>query len=118
MNQPSLEAIWCSNKHGYNRAHDAPHTSFAPENILPGDLVSFLQQMNESGASFASLKDASASISMACREATDGDIALGDKESVKRFLKSVRIHEPAGPRKQRVPSYHDVTALFQEAWRS
>ena len=53
---------------------------------------------------------------MACREATDGDIALGDKESVKRFLKSVRIHAPAGPRKQHVPSYHDVTALFQEAW--
>ena len=129
VNQASLEAIWRSNKHGYNRAHDAPFerfqkffqeskplTSFAPEHILPGDLVSFLQHMQESGASFASLKDASASISMACREATDGDMALGDKESVKRFLKSVRIHEPAGPRKQRVPSYHDVTALFQEAW--
>jgi hypothetical protein len=86
---------------------------------MPGDLVSFLQQMHESGASFASIKDASdasASISMTCREATDGDIVLGDKESVKRFLKSVRIHEPAGPRKQRVPSSHDVTALFQEAW--
>ena len=129
VNRSSLQAIWRSNKHGYNRAHDAPferfqtffqetkpHTSFAPEHILPGDLVAFLQQMHESGASFASLKDASASISMACREATDGDIALGDKESVKRFLKSVRIHEPAGPRKQHVPSYHDVTALFQEAW--
>jgi hypothetical protein len=110
---PSLEAIWRSNKHGYNRAHDAPferfqaffmetkpHTLFTPENILPGDLVSFLQQMHEGGASFASLKDASAFISMAFREATDGDIALGDKESVKRFLKSVRIHEPAGPRKR------------------
>ncbi len=71
--------------------------------------------MHESGASFASLKDASASIFMACRETTDGDIALGDKENVKRFLKSVRIHEPAGLRKQHVPSYHDVTALFQEA---
>jgi hypothetical protein len=129
VNQLSLEAIWRSNKHGYNRAHDAPferfqtffqetkpHTSFAPENIMPGDLVSFLQQMHQSGASFASLKDASASISMACREATDGDIALGDKENVKLFLKSVRIYEPAGPCKQRVPSYHDVTALFQEAW--
>jgi hypothetical protein len=129
VNQASLEAIWRSNKHGYNRAHDAPferfqtffqetkpHTLFAPENILPGDLVAFLQQVHDSGASFASIKDASASISMACREATDGEVALGDKESVKRFLKSVRIHEPAGPRKQCVPSYHDVTALIQEAW--
>jgi hypothetical protein len=95
VSKSALEAIWRSNKHGYNRAHDAPferfqtlfretkpHTSFAPENILPGDLVSFLQQMHASGASFGSLKDASASISMACREVTDGDIALGDKESV------------------------------------
>jgi hypothetical protein len=53
---------------------------------------------------------------MACREATDGTIALGDKDSVKRFLKSVRIHEPVGHRKQIVPNYHDVAALFQEAW--
>jgi hypothetical protein len=55
VSQSSLEAIWRSNKHAYNRAHDAPferfqtffqetkpHTSFAPENILPGDFVSFL----------------------------------------------------------------------------
>ena len=53
---------------------------------------------------------------MACREATDGDVALGDKESVKRFLKSLRIHAPVGPRKQLVPNYHDVAALYQEAW--
>jgi hypothetical protein len=129
VNRASLEAIWRSNKHGYNRAHDAPferfktffqetklHTLFAPENVLADDLVAFLQQAHDSGASFASIKDASASISMAFREATDGEIALGDKESVKRFRKSVRIHEPAGPRKQCVPSYHDVTALFQETW--
>jgi hypothetical protein len=53
---------------------------------------------------------------MACREATDGDIALGDRESVKRFLKSLRIHAPVGMRKQLAPSYHDVAALYQEAW--
>jgi hypothetical protein len=52
---------------------------------------------------------------MACREATDGGIALDDKDSMKRFLKSIRTHEPVGRRKQIVPDYHDVTALFQEA---
>ncbi len=58
--------------------------------------MSFLQSGRDAGATFASLKDVFASISMACREATDGSIALGDKDSVKRFLKSVRIHEPVG----------------------
>ena len=28
VKQPSLEAIWRSNKHGYNRAHDAPFERF------------------------------------------------------------------------------------------
>ncbi len=77
--------------------------------------MAFLEQERDAGVSFASLKDASTSISMACREATDGSIALGDKDSVKRFLKSVRIHEPVGQRKQIVPAYHAVAALFQEA---
>jgi hypothetical protein len=89
---------------------------FAPTHIRPGDLVAFLQRERDFGASFASLKDASASISMACREATDGHVTLCDKDSVKRFLKSVRIHEPVGRRKKLAPSYHDVSALFQEAW--
>ncbi len=53
---------------------------------------------------------------MVYREASDGVIALDDKESVKRFLKSIRIHEPVGHRKQIVPNYYDVSALFQEAW--
>jgi hypothetical protein len=52
---------------------------------------------------------------MACREATGDDIALEDRESVKRFLKSLRIHAPVGMRKQLAPSYHDVSALYQEA---
>ena len=125
----ALEAIWRSNKHGYKVAYDAsfarfqhffremkPDSTFAPEHILPGDLVAFLQHERDAGATYASLKDASTSISMACREATDGGIALGDKDSVKRFLKSIRIHEPVGVRKQIVPDYHDVSALFQEAW--
>ena len=125
----ALDAIWRSNKRGYNAAHDAhfdrfqtfwrdtkPGYDLDPVAILPGDLVAFLQQMDSAGSSFASIKDASASISMACREATDGEVALGDKESVKRFLKSLRIHAPVGPRKQLVPNYHDVAALYQEAW--
>jgi hypothetical protein len=125
----ALEAIWRSNKHGYNVAYDAPlerfqnffrevkpDCIFSPDTILPGDLVAFLQREHDAGATFASLKDASTSVSMACREATDGGIVLGDKDSVKRFLKSVRIHEPVGRRKQIVPAYHDVAALFQEVW--
>ena len=129
VNGAALDAIWRSNKRGYNAAHDAhfdrfqtffrdtkPNSEFTPLSILPGDLVNFLQMMDAAGSSFASIKDASASISMACREATDGDIALGDRESVKRFLKSLRIHAPVGMRKQLAPSYHDVSALYQEAW--
>jgi hypothetical protein len=128
VTRTALEAIWGSNKHGYNRAHDAhfdrfqsffararPTTTLAPEQILPGDLVSFLQHERDAGASFATLKDASASVSMACREASDGTITLGDRDSVKRFLKSVRIRAPIGRRKQAVPSCHDVASLFQEA---
>jgi hypothetical protein len=125
----ALESIWRSNKHGYKVAYDAPFArfqqffretkpdcKFSPEQILPRDLVAFFERERDNGATFSSLKDASTSISMACREATDGTIALGDKDSVKRFLKSVRIHEPVGHRKQIVPNYHDVAALFQEAW--
>ena len=129
VSHASLEAIWRSNKRGYNAAYDAPFGKFqqffrtrkpgcpfSHQSILPGDLVAFLQQEHDAGAAYASLKDASASISMACREATDGEVALGDRESVKRFLKSIRIHEPVGHRKQIVPAYHDVSALIQEAW--
>jgi hypothetical protein len=115
VSRSALDAICRSNKRGYNAAHDAhfdrfrllfretkPTCRFAPENILPGDLVTLLQRMSASGSAYASIKDASASISMACREATDGDVALGDRESVKRFLKSIRIQEPLGRRKQLV----------------
>jgi hypothetical protein len=129
VTRSALEAIWGSNKNGYNRAHGAhfdrfhlffartrPTTPFIPDQILPRDLVSFLQYERDAGASFATLKDASASVSMTCREASDGAITLGDRDSVKRFLKSVRIHDPIGRRKQAVPSYHDVASLFQEAW--
>jgi hypothetical protein len=129
MTGAALDAIWQSNKRGYNASHDAhfdrfqtffrdtkPDCEFSPFSILPGDLVTFLQTMETAGYSFASIKDASASISMTCREATDGDIALGDRDSVKRFLKSLRIHAPVGMRKQLAPSYHDVAALYQEAW--
>ncbi len=116
VNGAALDAIWRSNKRGYNASHDAhfdrfqiffrdtkPDSEFTPLSILPGDLVSFLQMMDSAGSSFASIKNASASISMACREATDGDIALGDRESVKRFLKSLRIHAPVGLRKTLAP---------------
>ncbi len=33
------------------------------------------------------------------------------------FLKSVRIHQPVGPRRKRIPDgYVDVARLFEEAW--
>jgi hypothetical protein len=72
--------------------------------------------MSSEGSAYAFINDASASISIACREATDGDVALGDRESVKYFIKSIRIHEPVGRRKQLVPDYYDVPSLYQEAW--
>ena len=62
-----------------------PDCIFSPDHILPGDLVSFLQRERDAGATFASLKDASASISMACREATDGSIALGEELAAMEF---------------------------------
>jgi hypothetical protein len=71
VNCAALLDIWQSNKHGYNKAYDAPFARFqsffreshpadlfTPIHIRPGDLVAFLQRKRESGASFASLKDA------------------------------------------------------------
>jgi hypothetical protein len=73
--------------------------------------------MQEEGSNHGSIKDASASISTAVSQATDGAVNIGKKESVIAFLKSVRIHQPVGPRRKRIPDgYGDVARLYEEAW--
>ena len=73
--------------------------------------------MQEEGSNHGSIKDASASISTAVSQATDGAINIGKKESVIAFLKSVRIHQPVGPRRKRIPDgYGDIARLYEEAW--
>jgi hypothetical protein len=79
--------------------------------------VGFLQAQHKEGRSFPSLKEASASISVACMEATDGGVHLGRKHSVKQFLKSVRQQAPVGPKKAAAPEYEDLARLYEEVWR-
>ena len=79
--------------------------------------MAFLRAQREQGASLATLKDASSSVSMAVFEATDGRIHLGKTNVVTKYLKSIRIREPVGPRKRRVQAYADVARLLEEAWR-
>ncbi len=130
LTAPVLESIWQARKHGYHKPYDAPFSKFraffmdtrplsqfCPDTILPGDVIGFLRKMQEDGSNHGSIKDASASISTAVSQATDGAINIGKKESVIAFLKSVRIHQPMGPRRKRIPDgYGDVARLYEEAW--
>lgn len=125
-----LESIWNARKHGYHKPYDAPFAKFRtfftqsrpacpfrPDTIQPGDVIGFLSQMQEEGSNHGSIKDASASIATAISQATDGAINIGRKDSVIAFLKSVRIHQPVGPRRKRIPDgYEDVARLYEEAW--
>ena len=125
-----LESIWTARKHGYHKPYDAPFAKFQtffhqnrpscpfrPDTIQPGDVIGFLSQMQEEGSNHGSIKDASASIATAISQATDGAINIGRKDSVIAFLKSVRIHQPVGPRRKRIPDgYEDVARLYEEAW--
>ena len=133
ISRETLEGMWASNKTGYPKAYD-PHferfqkffqeqkrTSqhdgrFSPRSIHPDTLVAFLRDMRDAGASLSSIKDASSSVSMACFEATDGEVHLGKRHSVTRYLKSQRLVEPVGQRKLSVPIYADVARLLQDAW--
>jgi hypothetical protein len=112
-----LESIWNARKHGYHKPYDAPFARFRtffnqsrpscpfrPDTIQPGDIIGFLSQMQEEGSNHGSIKDASASIATAISKATDGAINIGRKDSVIAFLKSVRIHQPVGPRRKRIPT--------------
>ena len=102
MDAASFEEVWKVSKNGYNTAQDAhfvrfqtdflsrnPRNKFHPLGIQPGDLVGFLRRERERGASHPSLKDASASVSTACAQASDGQVQLGAQDSVIKYLKYI-----------------------------
>jgi hypothetical protein len=128
MDAASFDEVWKVAKNGYNKSHDAHfrrfHTdflahrspsNFTPTGIQPGDLVGFLRREREKGAAHPSLKDAAASVSTACAQASDGLTQLGAQDSVISFLKYVKQHE-APDRRERMPTYPDVARLIQTAW--
>jgi hypothetical protein len=86
---PVLEAIWKARKHGYHKPYDAPFAKFRaffdeqrplcpfrPDTIQPGDVIGFLRHMHDEGSNHGSIKDASASISTAISQATNGAINI------------------------------------------
>ena len=106
MDAASFEEVWKAAKNGYNKAQDAHFlrfhgdfvahskaSKFYPMGINPGDLVGFLRRERERGASHPTLKDASASVSSACAQASDGQVQLGSQDSVIRFLKMAKQSE-------------------------
>jgi len=128
MDAASFEEVWKAAKNGYNKAQDAHflrfHADFVahsrankfhPMGINPGDLVGFLRRERERGASHPTLKDASASVSSACAQASDGQVELGTQDSVIRFLKMAKQSE-APDRLERMMVYPDVARLIQVAW--
>ena len=128
MDSASFDEIWKVTKNGYNKSHDphflrfrtdflthSPPTRFNPTGIQPGDLVGFLRREHERGAAHPSLKDAAASVSTACAQASDGLTQLGSQASVVSFLKFVKQHE-APDRRERMLIYPDVARLIQIAW--
>jgi hypothetical protein len=128
MDTASFDEVWKVAKNGYNQAHDAhfkrfredflthrPVSSFNPTGIQPGDLVGFLRRQHEQGAAHPSLKDASASVSTACAQASDGLTQLGSQASVVSYLKYVKQSE-APDRRERMTTYPDVARIIQIAW--
>ena len=128
MDAASFEEVWKVSKNGYNTAQDAhfvrfqtdflsrnPRNKFHPLGIQPGDLVGFLRWERERGASHPSLKDASASVSTACAQASDGQVQLGAQDSVIKYLKYVKQSE-VPDRGERMVVYPDVAKLIQIAW--
>jgi hypothetical protein len=128
MDPASFNEVWKVSKNGYNPAQDAPflrfradfltHRSpphFNPTGIQPGDLVGFLRREHDRGAAHPSLKDASASVSTACAQASDGLAQLGSQTSVINYLKYIKQSE-APDRLERMITYPDVARLIQVAW--
>jgi hypothetical protein len=107
MDAASFEEVWKVAKTDYIKAQDAHFARFQtnfflhnlrnkfhpPLGIQPGDLVGFLRRERERGASHPSLKDASASVSIACAQASDGQVQLGAHDSVIKYLKHVKQSE-------------------------
>jgi integrase len=128
MDPASFDEIWKVTKNGYNKAYD-PHflrfrmdflthssaTRFNPTGIQPGDLVGFLRREHDRGAAHPTLKDAAASVSSACAQASDGLAQLGSQASVIAFLKFVKQNE-APDRRERMLVYPDIARLIQMAW--
>jgi hypothetical protein len=83
--------------------------------INPVDLGGFLRRERERGASHPTLKDASASVSSACAQDSDGQVPLGTQDSVIRFLTMAKQSE-APDRLERMMVYPEVALLIQVAW--
>ena len=128
MDPASFEEVWKVAKNGYNQAHDAhfsrfrtdflthsPLPRFNPTGIQPGDLVGFLRREHERGAAHPTLKDAAASVSTACAQASDGLAQLGSQASVINYLKYIKQSE-APDRRERMTTYPDVARIIQIAW--
>ena len=128
MDPASFDEVWKVAKNGYNQAHDAhfvrfrtdflthsPLPRFNPTGIQPGDLVGFLRREHERGAAHPSLKDAAASVSTACAQASDGLAQLGSQASVISYLKYIKQSE-ATDRRERMTTYPDVARIIQVAW--
>ena len=128
MDPASFEEVWKVAKNGYNQAHDAhfsrfrtdflthsPLPRFNPTGIQPGDLVGFLRREHERGAAHPTLKDAAASVSTACAQASDGLAQLGSQASVINYLKYIKQNE-APDRRERMTTYPDVARIIQIAW--
>ena len=124
-----LERGWKSRKNGYITKYD-PHfkrfaewwistersAAFSPNGIRAGDLAEFLLAEQARGLRAASLKDASASVSVACAEASDGKVQLGSKQCVVRLLKDVRLREVPQGRRASNNKHGDLVKLLQVAY--
>ncbi len=128
MDSASFDEIWKVTKTGIIRPTTrtscvfariffthSPSIRFNPTGIQPGDLVGFLRREHERGAAHPSLKDAAASVSTACAQASDGLAQLGSQTSDVSFLKYVKQHE-APDKRERMIIYPDVARLIQIAW--
>lgn len=126
-----LERGWSSLKTGYISKYD-PHFErfgrwwqdtnqsgrFSPNSIRAGVLADFLDDENTRGVRHASLKDACASVSVACSEALGSGTNLGSTRCVARLMKDIRLREVPQGRKHEMQKkgVGDVVLLLQEAF--
>ena len=131
ISEAVLERGWASLKTGYISKYD-PHFErfgrwwkdtnqsgrFSPNSIRAGVLADFLENENARGLRHASLKDACASISVACSEALGSSTNLGSTRCVARLMKDIRLREAPQGRKHDMQKegVGDVVLLLQEAF--